>query len=692
MYRSRLNQVFALLLCMIIASSAWQFGGGFAFAFAESTSKEPVALLLGSSYVQAGGKRLELETHPYLRNGTTLVPVRFVSEQLGAEVSWEGKTRTVMIRKAATSISVAIDSAVMTVNGRQVTLDTAAELYEGTTFIPLRAVGEALGQEVFYDEGLILIGDASTIGAYKADTGNKQKIRKALQGQSINIAMSAEPPLLNSALATANASFTILNAIHEGLYRKNPEGKLEPALAKELPTVSSDGLVYTIPLREGLQWSDGTALTARDFVYTYRHILDPATRSQYSFLLEWLEGGVTLHESMSPAEVKERQSKLGVRAIDDTTLEIRLEQPKAFFTELLSFPVFFPMQQAAVEGYGDQYGSEPENLVSAGPFILKSWEHNNKLVLAKNKGYWDVDNIQLDEVNVMIVRDTQSAVELAQTGKLDLALIGPANTSLYGSQIRIKKELTNAYVMFQADHFPAFSNVKIRQALGMAINRKELLDLIMKNRSVPSTGFVPYGTADGSGGEFRTTAGDTQPEYNPELARILLKEGVHELGLEELPEFSLIADDTTTGINTLTYISDQWKQHLGIKVKVTPVPHELRIDKQHNRDFDACLALWGADYNDPMTFLDMFVTDGMFNDTGYSNPEYDSLIQKADKETDSLKRTEYLVEAEKLLMKDMPIAPLYFRGQRYWVSDRLKGLDQPSFGVEWELKWVRVEE
>jgi oligopeptide transport system substrate-binding protein len=511
--------------------------------------------------------------------------------------------------------------------------------------------------------------------------------------QEIRINFTADPPALDVSKATANASFTILSSVHEGLYRLDKDLKATPGLAKELPKVSADGLTYTITLKDNVTYADGTPVKAQDFVYSYLRTLNPETKAQYSFFLEYIKGGKELHSAADAAAFEAAKANFGAVAKDDKTLEITLVQPKGFFTELLAFATFFPQSETFVKAQGEKNGADAANVLGAGPFKLQSWDHEQKLVMVKNDKYWDAANVKLEKVTLNIVKDAQTGVNLFESNEADLTDLSGDTVALYTGkpEYTIKKELTNAYIQFQTKKFPAFANTKVRQALGMAVDRKPLVETILKNGSFPSTGFVPGGTLDGNGGEFRKTAGDTQPAFDVAKAKTLLAEGLKELGMDKLPKFSLMADDTAGGKKTIEYVLAQWKQNLGIEVESQPVPHELRVDNQHKKNFDALLALWGADYNDPMTFLDMWITNGEFNDASWSNADYDKLIQEANLETDRAKRAQKLVDAEKILMNEYPVSTLYFRNKVFAKRTTVEGLILPPYGQEWELKWASIK-
>jgi len=511
--------------------------------------------------------------------------------------------------------------------------------------------------------------------------------------QEITLNLSAEPPALDVSKATTNASFTIQSLINEGLYRLDNEQKIVEGLADGMPQISEDGLVYTIKLKKDLVWADGTPLTAHDFVYSFKRTLNPETKAEYAMFLEWIKGGAAAHAAKDAAEFEELWKQVGVVAKDDYTLEITLEKPVGFFTQMLAFVTFFPQNEAFVEAQGEKNGGDVANTLGAGPFKLQTWNHEQSLVLVKNDKYWDAENVKLEKITINIVKDNQTALNLFETGATDVTtLSGDAIAAYVGKpEYTVKQELTNAYIMFQQSKFAPFANAKIRAALALAIDRDTYVNVVLKNGSVAATGFVPNGTLDGNNNQFRKTAGDTLPAYNPEKAQQLLKEGLAELGLESLPSFKLTADDTEGAKKMLEFILAQWKQNLGVEAVAEPLPFQLRVERQKAKDYEALIALWGADYNDPMTFLDLWLSDSPFNYIDWKNAEYDAKVKAADVEVDPAKRAQLLVDAEKILMDEMAVAPLYFRNTVYAVNTKVKNLGLPSYGNEWELKWTYIE-
>ncbi|NHN31486.1 peptide ABC transporter substrate-binding protein [Paenibacillus agricola] len=538
-----------------------------------------------------------------------------------------------------------------------------------------------------------LLAGSVIAGCTKDNQGQTGESGEAALAQEFRINLSAEPPALDSSIATTNPTFTILNAINEGLYRLDAEGKPTPALAKDMPQISADGLVYTITLRDGLTWADGSALTAADFEYAYKRTLDPVTKAKYATMLAWIKGGADMNKA-KPEELEAKKAALGVKAKDDKTLEITLERPVAFFTDQLSMPTFFPQKPEFVKTQGDKYGADADKVIGAGPFKLEKWDHEQQLVMVKNDKYWDAANVKLSKVTVNIVKDPNTSLNMFDTNQVDLTELKGDQFQMYQGkpELTLKKEFVTAYVMLQNKKVPAFANAKVRQALGMAIDRKALNDVVLGGSSIPSTGLVPGTVLDGNKVEFRKAAGDTQPKFDAAKAKELLADGLKELNMTALPKFKLTSDDTETSKKTIEFIQAQWKQNLGVDVTGETLPFALRVKNMQEYNFEALIGLWGADYNDPMTFLDMWLSDNSsFNYMEYSSKAYDDLVKGADKELDLAKRSKMLVDAEKLLMTDAPLAPLYFRTRPYAKRVNVDGLILPAMSKEWELKWVSIK-
>ncbi|WP_425800637.1 peptide ABC transporter substrate-binding protein [Desulfitobacterium sp. Sab5] len=504
--------------------------------------------------------------------------------------------------------------------------------------------------------------------------------------QVLKMTLLAEPQALDSSIANAAVSFNILSQVEEGLYRLDKDGKPVPAMAAGMPEITNDGKTYTIKLRDGVTWSDGSPVTAKDFVYAWKRTLDPNTKADYNFMVAWLKGGEAYMTGKGSADQVE------VKAIDDKTLTFTLENPIPFMTAQLSFPVFFPEKQEFVEKYGDKYAADADKMIFNGPFTLSKWDHEQSLTLVKNDKYWDKSNVKLNEVDVQIASDNNTLANLYQSGAIDVARITRDQVDQWKSKpdYTVSPQLYMTYVEMNEDN-PALKNEKVRQALAMAIDRSSFVDVVFHDGSKSPTGFVPSGTMDGNNKEFRADAGDVLPKYDAAQAKTLLAEGLKEAGLTAFPNLKFTGDDTEDGKKALEFIQGQWKQNLGIDVTVEAIPHKLRIDRGQKHQFDLLLFNWGADYNDAMTFLDCYESTSPFNEGKFNDPEYDQLIQKAKAESDGAKRAQYLVDAEKILVSKMPTAPVNFRAYSYLVKPNAKNILFFPYGSEWDLKGAYMQ-
>ncbi|MDB4866758.1 MAG: peptide transporter substrate-binding protein [Cohnella sp.] len=533
----------------------------------------------------------------------------------------------------------------------------------------------------------------SLIGACLAACGGKTGSGSK---DELVINYRADPPALDVSKAESSAAFTVLGAISEGLYRLDKNMKPQPALAAAMPDVSKDGLTYTIKLRDGVQWADGTPVTANDFVYSYQRTLDPKMAATYAFVIAWIKGGDAVTAAKTPADVETAKKNLGVKAINDKTLEITLDHPIPFFTSMLAFLNFYPQKKDFVEPLGDKSGADFDKVIGAGPYKLTKWDHDQTLVLEKNDKYWDKANVKLKKITLNIVKDTTTGLNLYETGASDVAEIqGDQMTAYKGKpDLVVRSELTTGYINFQFKKVPAFANKKVREAFSMAVDRQALVDTAIKNGSVAATAYVPNGNSDGNGQEFRKVVGDLIPKYDPAKAKQLLQDGLKEAGLSAMPKLSIISDDKDTDKNIIEFLVSQWQQNLGVTVEANPMPHKNRLEKELSKQYDIVNTRWGADYNDPMTWLDMYVAGGSFNTqdwTGPENDKYTKLVKDAQIEQDLKKRSDLMVEAEKLLMSESAVMPLYFRSTPFVVNPKLKDMVMPPYGPDFEFKWAHFQ-
>lgn len=536
---------------------------------------------------------------------------------------------------------------------------------------------------------VLLLSVILVLGALLAGCSSQSKTATTSQGQSeqvLNLNLGEEPPTLDPQKATDEVSITVLNAVLEGLVRYNKDGKIEKGsgLAKDWK-ISDDGLTYTFYLRDA-KWSDGNPITAYDFEYAWKRALDPKTGSQYAYQLYYIKGAEEYNSGKGSAD------QVGVKALDEKTLQVTLKAPAPQFLGLTSFVTYLPLEKSVYEKYGDKVGSDPSTMVFSGPFIIKEWNHEQNIVLEKNPNYWDKDNVKLDKINFSMIKDNNSLVQNYDTGALDSIFIPGDYIDKYkdSPEFHTYALATVWYLQFN-NKDKIFKNANIRKAFTLAVNRELFVKEVMKNGSIPAEAVVPPGIP-GYNGDFRSEAGPGYFKDNDVAqAKEYLQKGLKELGLSKLPTIKFLAGDTDTAKKYSVALQQMWNQALGVQVEIQNVAFKVRLDMMDRGDYQIVLAGWGADYNDPMTFLDMWETNNGNNTAFYSNPEYDKLIEQAKVNGDPKSRVEEMIQAEKILMEDMPIGPLWFQARAYVVKPYVKNLYFPAFGPDWEMKWTYIE-
>lgn len=515
--------------------------------------------------------------------------------------------------------------------------------------------------------------------------GDDAATGKSADEQVLNLYIGDDLPNMDISKATDTYSFLMMANTMEGLVRLDETGTAQPGLAESWE-ISPDSKTYTFKLRDA-KWANGEAVTANDFVYSWKRTLNPDIGSQYSFMLYWVKGATEYNQG------KGSDAEVGVKALDDKTLQVTLNNPTPFFLNQMSFPIFFAQNQKFVEEKGDKYGTSFDTILANGPFKMTAWEHDTSVTLEKNADYWDATNVALETVSYQVIKDSTAAANMYEAGQIDRVGLVRDHVDRYKDtpEFSLKPELTNGYIIFN----PAtkgLDNAKIRTAMTWAIDRDMYADIVYHNGTVGATGFVPNGTSDSAGGDFRKSAGDTLTKKTDAEVKAMFEEGLKEAGISAADlKLELLVDDSDVAKKSSELLQEQWRSKLGITVNVQSVPFKLRLDKEKNMQYQIGLSLWGADYNDPMTFLDLFLADSEFNKVKYNNPKYDELINKAKAEADTKKRAQYLVEAEKLLMKDMPIGPVFFRGKAFATKEYVKGLITLPYGIDYDLKNVKIE-
>ena len=502
--------------------------------------------------------------------------------------------------------------------------------------------------------------------------------------QVLNWSYASELPSMDLSTATDTISFDQLNSTMEGIYRIGKNSKVEPGLATKTE-VSKDGLTYTFTLRKNDKWSNGDPVTAQDFVYSWRRTVDPKTGSQYAYLFDGIANANDIIAG------KKAVDTLGIKAEGKYKLVVTLEKKLPYFKLLMGFPVFFPQNHNVVEKYGKKYGTAAKYLVYNGPFKMEGWSGSNlSWKLVKNKNYWDKKDVKLSQINFSVNKSTTTSYNLYQSKKLDYTPLSTEQAKqLKGKDgYKVLKEARTNYLEFNETN-KVFANKKIRQALSYAVNRQVLADKVLGAGTLPSLGIVSRDLAFNKGKDFavaaKTTAGVT---YNKAKAQKLLKEGLAEVGQSKL-SFTLLGDDTDVSKQVTESLQSQIQQTLpDVDVSVSNVPFKTRLQRSEDGDFDVVVSAWGADFADPISFLDLFTSDNSYNNGKWKNAEYDKLIT-ASKTTDAGnvdKRWDDMVKASKILSEDQGVAPLYQLNVAYMLNPSVKGVIQNTAEVTWSFK------
>jgi oligopeptide transport system substrate-binding protein len=499
-----------------------------------------------------------------------------------------------------------------------------------------------------------------------------------------NIAVNLQDSIrgLDSAVTTDEVSANVLVNCMEGLQRLDGNDEPVPGQAESVD-VSEDGLVYTFTLRDGIRWSDGSPVTSEDFRYAWLRAMDPETASQYAYIIaQFVKGGAAFNSG-------EGSSKdVAVEAPDEKTLRVTLEAPAPFWLGLTSFYTYYPQKQGFVEEQGEGYAQSLDALLFNGPYSLSDYNPSQGVTFVKRDDYWDADNVGIPRVQGRIVKEVDTAVNLFEAGDLAVTQISQEYVDEYRGQPPFyqQTQFSTYYLVFNEESLPIFRNPKVRRAFQQGFDREAMVREILNDGSEAATGFVPDGIAGPGGKTFREAVGPTLPPFDPQEARRLFEEGVREAGGES-PQIELLSYETSTARDVATFLQGQFRDNLGAKVNVKIQPFDRKLELEAEGDFQLSFQGWGADYNDPMTFLDLWESGSPFNTGKYSNERYDRLVGRAKEGRDPAGRMRRMEEAEGILIgEDAGLAPLFFQGRTWLVDPAIEGYWYHNSGGSLDLK------
>jgi len=529
---------------------------------------------------------------------------------------------------------------------------------------------------------IIFLSMAIFNGCTKSTTGGEKK--------ELVFAISSEIPNLDPQIATDGYAITIGNAVFEGLVRVH-DGKVYPGMAEKWE-VSPDKRVYTFHLRDA-KWSDGSKVTAYDFEYAIKRLLDPKTASEYAYQGYYILNG----EDYNNGKITD-PNQIGVKALDEKTLQITLASPTKYFESLLSFISFMPTKKEYVDKYGSKYAADADKILYNGPFILKEWKHEQELVLEKNPYYWNKDAIKLDRVKIYIITDPNTAYQMYENGQIDFVDVPPIYVE---KLVNEGKALTyyDGYEFFirfnlKAKGKPWLANENFRKAIGFAIDREDYINMAFKKISEPATRYIPPVIA----GIEKKFVEEYPLEYYPRKADVnkakeYLNKAMKELKISDPSKmgFELIVDDNSGTKVGVEAIQDMLRRNLGIDVTVKTVTFKERLQKMRSGDYEVMITRWGPDYDDPMTYLDYWFTSDSMIASGWSVKEFDDLIKFAKSTPDFKKRADAMFEAEKMLLERAPLIPLYYRQKVWTCKDYVKGLVRNFIGPDPDFVYAYIE-
>ncbi|EHO52106.1 ABC transporter, substrate-binding protein, family 5 [Lentilactobacillus kisonensis F0435] len=510
--------------------------------------------------------------------------------------------------------------------------------------------------------------------------------------QVVNWSETEDLTTLDPSKLTQPIDITMVGNTNEGLYRLGNHHKLLPGIATKM-TESRDGKVYTFNLRKNAKWSNGDAVVAHDFEYSWKRTINPKTVSQYGYIFDGIKNANKIQAR------KAKPSTLGVKAIGKYKLQVTLERPIPYFKLLMAFPLFFPQNQKAVEKYGKAYGTSSAKMVYNGPFKMNGWTGTNeKWTLTANKNYWDKKHVYLEKINDQVVKDPSTMYNMYQGNQLDVATLSgtQVKNELNNKDMHVLKDSRIFYLEFNQRTRPAFKNKALRQAFSYAMDRQSLTKNVLADGSVPAQGFVTQGLASNpkTGEDFTKEAkqGNVGLEYNPTKAKAAYKQVLKELHKKSL-QLEVLCGDSTAAKHSAAYVQGQLEKILpNLKISIASVPLKSLIQRQTHHQFDFFVSNWGADYSYPYTFLQVLQSNNTFNEGGWTNKNYDKLVQKSASTdaTNPQKRWQDMIDASRVIMSDQGVAPLYQATISQMRKAKIKGIIYNSAGLSFNLKGMYV--
>ena len=501
----------------------------------------------------------------------------------------------------------------------------------------------------------------------------------------IRFSIVAEPPTMDPQIKTASPMAAVATHVYEGLVRVF-DGEIKPGMA-DTWTISEDGLTYTFHIRDDAKWADGQALTAADFEYAFYRILSPEVGSEFAYLAYDIAGA----EAFNAGETDD-WTTVGVKATDDQTLVITLRNPVSYFLSFMDFTLFSPTRKDMVEAAGATYGSEANLQAYNGPYVLESWEHDSKLVLVKNPEYWDAASVTTDRIEVYVVLDANTGIAMYDAGDLDITDVPKDLISAYDTQIF--SDGGEYFIManwkgMTEETGKLLSNPNFMKAIGYGIDRTAFIAATLGDATQAATRYnMPLlNIIDNAEGKQVNFNENYPLEAYPatadlEKAQEYLDKALEETGFtkDTMPTFVYACRDADSNRVMAEALQDMLKTNLGINMEIKQMEYKQWLEVINDHEYDLTLYGWGPDYDDPMTYMDLWMQKPGGNMANYDNQEYTDLLNFAKTTTDSKARAEALYEAEKILMDGGPIIPVYVKYVAYVQNPAIGNIDRPFIG------------
>ncbi|WHY88292.1 peptide ABC transporter substrate-binding protein [Neobacillus novalis] len=508
-------------------------------------------------------------------------------------------------------------------------------------------------------------------GSEKKDDGKGKSEEKKVE-KVLNLNNGQEPTSFDPPIGFDAVSWNSLNNLMEGLTRLDETHQPKEATAEKWD-VSADGKTYTFHIRDNAKWSNGDDVTADDFVFAWKRLLDPNTSSPAAFLAYFIEGGEAYNTGAGSAD------DVKVKAVDKKTFEVTLISPQAYFLSVISNPCFFPINEKVAKE-NPKWFAEANTFVANGPYKLAEWNHDSDFTMVKNDKYWDTKNVKIDKVHWAMVDDPTTEYQMYTTGELDTSDVPSemAEKLFKDGDVKVEDQAGEYFYRFNVTKAP-FQNENIRKAFALAVDQKQMVELVTKNQEKPAYGFVSYGFKDPEGNDFREKSGDLI-KTDVAKAKELLKKGMEEEKYTKLPEVTLTYSTSDQHKKIAEALQQMFKENLGVDVKLANMESSVFATDQKALKFQFSRSSFLADYADPINFLENFITGSPMNRTGWSNKEFDQLIKDAKLEKDEKKRYEMMYKAEKILLDAAPIVPIHFYNQVYLQNKNVTGIVRHPVG------------